>query len=439
MSEWAAVVFAVPAVVALLCLVQCTCQRTPSLAPWKPVLWLMAILWCVTVYIKLFYLDRIIPPVDGWEHDRLAREVAGCLRGGEWSTALSYCGIGNRGYQFILGTFYAATSAPQGVVYLINACLGYWGMLWLLETVCRMSASPRVPLWVAVAFTGLPSALYWTTANLKEGAILWGICMMLRALPDGQVGRRSRVWPATGISIVMVLRPHIGLAWMASLGAGSMFRRFSLSFAAATALALMCGVYLLKEAAPNLVDAFQMDGITHTIVSYYDTRAGLGNSMITHIGGAPVPIVTGLGMLFLRPLPSEVFDRASALAGIEIWAITTMIVVNWLRCRQISDVLRSPGTVTAVVALLSLSLFFSFSYNMGLLVRQRIVAVPALLMLAALPCLMRMPKKSTGDRPPGLVSTNGWRERAWARQQRVPLNRLCGSVSSRSGFKRRRR
>ena len=129
----------VPLVIALQLLTVSVCARHGALWPWRRYLQIAVFLWLATAVVKKAYIDEIHPPVDGLLHEAVAHDVADLLASGRLGEAFSYFGVGNPAYQFLLGTFYAVTGAPEIVTYAINGALAYWGLLVLIEVLCRQT------------------------------------------------------------------------------------------------------------------------------------------------------------------------------------------------------------------------------------------------------------------------------------------------------------
>jgi hypothetical protein len=100
-----------------------------------------------------------------------------------------------------------------------------------------------------------------------------------------------------------------------------------------------------------------------------------------------MPVIDGMLLIMLRPFPGEVFDANSLLSGAEMWLITGLMLLGWMRSSQRAKLLFSSTAITHLAAILILSFFFTYLYNMGLVVRQRLQVFPAILALLAIPYL----------------------------------------------------
>jgi hypothetical protein len=342
-------------------------------------------------------------PADSIEHEAVARDVADSLSAGRISDVAPYLAPGNSAYRLALGVFYYLTAAPEVVVYGINGSLGFVGLLHLLDVLCRQTNCRRLPLLIVFITGLLPSALLWTTANLKEGTVLWGICAMLYfTLPARTLaGRTPRILPLVGLTVVVLQRPHIAAAWLCAIGAGTALRTRGVSvFIGAASAAVICAL-LLSYVAPDLFASAMSDGVSATLNERYQNLSSsdnAGGSSLT--GGAPIPVISGLQLIMFRPWPFEVEESQALFVGIEVWTLVLVGFYFWKSTRKSWRLLRHPAIATQIVALILLGYYFSYMYNMGLVVRQRLMCFPAMLFIYFYPLLARQGAAVVAKRRP---------------------------------------
>ncbi|MFV1965100.1 MAG: hypothetical protein ACC628_06725 [Pirellulaceae bacterium] len=379
-------------VLALQVLVTRICARQPALWPHRNYLAVLAILWCSMAIAKKCYFDDILPPSDALEHEAIARDFSQLFRDGRIHEAVSHFSVGNPAYQLFAGVFYAFTGASEVVLYTVNGALGFWGLLGLLDILCRHTGCSRMPVSVVTVTLLLPSPLFWATTNLKEGPVLWGICMMLYlTVPASHRGvRSSRVLPMTGLLVTALLRPHIAAAWLLAIAAGAMVERKRIGLFAISGTGVLASIVLLGLLAPQLFEKAARDGLTTTLAERYDTLSindRIGGSNLT--GNTPIPVVSGLVLILFRPWPGEVHGLGALLVGLEMWGLAALGLLHWIQARPRLRLLMRPAIVTSIVALLLLGFYFSYMYNMGLVVRQRVMCFPAILSIYTWPLLAR--------------------------------------------------
>jgi hypothetical protein len=147
--------------------------------------------------------------------------------------------------------------------------------------------------------------------------------------------------------------------------------------------------------APNLFERAVGDSVTATLSDYHDDNCDYfyGGSTLT---SKPIPLVSGLELILFRPWPTEVQRVDAFLAGLEVWAMAAFGLLNWTRGYGKIRFRAQLGLLTHVIVLLLLGFFFSYMYNMGLVVRQRLMCFPALLAIYTWPLLVERKPIKTG-------------------------------------------
>ena len=348
--------------------------------------WLMAgiVVWSAAPILKKLLVDQWWPPVDGLEHECYAREIAAHLRNGQFGDALGYFSIGNFAYRFCVGVFYAITGAPEFIIYAINAAFGFAAMIALLDVLCLHAPAPRLSRTVVCSCLFIPSGLIWTSANLKEGPVLWGICTMLYFTVERQQFRRHipMIRPLCGAMLVGIFRPQIACLWVAAIALLAIFRMKRPVLALAAIGGMFGCLLLLKVAAPQLYAAITTDGVTSSLNARYETLTDNDNLTSRHFRNAkPIPIYTGTMLILFRPWPTEAVGAAELMASAEVGMLALLGAWHWFGIKRPLALLRKPVTLSMLAALLLLGFYFSYMYNMGLVVRQRLMAFPAVLFL----------------------------------------------------------
>jgi len=374
-------------------------NRTTALRSHLFLITILAVCWLAMVVLKVVVLDTMLPPMDGVRHEYWAREIAEELQHGQFDLAREFTAPGNRGYRLIEGVFYAVTNSPQVVVYAINGLFAFMGLLRLLAALCTGYRLQRIPVPDVLLTFLLPSVIFWTTCNLKEGVMLWSICEILRYAVLSMSDDCPRPsFPMFASFLGLLFRPHIGVALLASLAFGLSLKGKQIFVPVICVCGILLGGGILSFLKPDLVKSMVNSGMTETLNEHYLERNSLGGSAI---GGTPIPFVSGGILLLFRPFPREVANASQALAGIEIWFVTGLAALLWLRSYNLNAMLRDPFTLTTLALLVCAAFFFSYMYNMGLMVRQRAQFMPVLLVLCFIPrwagLTLPGPSKSSAD------------------------------------------
>ena len=341
-----------------------------------------------------------------WISENYAYYLLGLSRmdaGLHWQRALDMSADIARGYTQFSGSFplsndaYVAylawlnylTGATSTSAVVINAFFGFMGGLTLARVFVAGFVHVRgIEKWLYLVIF-FPSTVFWTTSNMKEGFMYWGVCQILSFMPA--ISRNEiksvRLSSIAGVVIAGTLRPHVCAAWLMSCGVVELLQRGKrtlvivlLAVAIPTTLGGLERLTGEKVTSPELV----VQRLSERAIGLADPRQG---SNIDYGPEGSIFFVSGFTAVFFRPFPWEIRSTRVFISSVETWVLTILIFVGWLRAgrAQRKWLIRMPTVRASVFAILAFSVIFSYLPNEGLLVRQRIQVVPALLALAFFP------------------------------------------------------
>jgi hypothetical protein len=375
------------------------CRKNRVIAAWRPLLLGFAVVWGSFFVVYAHYLQLVIPVVakaDSGAHEINARDAADRLRAGDFRSAFERGWFSNQGFELYVGMIYAITRVPEDAVIGWFGFMAFCGLLTLLDVLVRATNATRVPFWV-VLFIGLyPEGMIWSLDMLKEGPALWGLCTMLRfVVPDPTLkGARRWVAPVAGTVVFMLMRPYTAVPWLAAMVGAHVIKRRQWGTAILSSLGLAAAFSLALAMIPGIWTRITERGL----INYFEgtflanmSASGLGGSGVTYDQGmgTPIPFVSGLIMMFLRPFPHEAPHFIAFVSGMEVWVLTSIMVVSWLTFRGRLKLLSKPLILVCLFATLALSFVFTYQINLGTMVRVRMEFFPALIVFAASPGLAR--------------------------------------------------
>ncbi len=369
--------------------------RVPLLASSRQLIYFAFVVWvAVTIHRAAIWIPSFkgVGGYDGTSHDRVAHEIARGLTSGRLSI-FDLSILSNAGYRNALGTFYALTNLPSFAVVAIHAMMAFFGLLFILEAVCRLIARP-VPGWLVLYTLLLPSAIIFTPWLLKEGPILWGIGLLLRfSISPTSYLRLSfdSFVLLLGALTVFLLRPHIGGAWVIAIAAGHFTpgRRPGFALISMTVGLLFFGLTIAAAEwlRPGFLASAEQIGVVDTLDRMTDHARG-GSAIYRE--ATPIPFLNGVLFIMFEPNPLTWGKWTYAIVGLEAWFISVMMIIAWSGSTQKVKMLFSPPAIISIVAILAIGFYLGYMYNMGLMVRQRLQVLPAIIVLTALP-LRRTP------------------------------------------------
>lgn len=269
--------------------------------------------------------------------------------------------------------------------FLVFSCFAFGG-LYLLVRAFEDSRGPESRDEFAKWVWFWPSLWFWPSSIGKEALITPAMSLVVW----GYVGRNGAprwLGVLAGLALAVAVRPHVGMVFALAVAVAELLRRrrgprsnvlSMILFVAVAALSIRFGLSQL-----GLADA-DLEGIEE----FFDHRAAnteQGGSQISRASGV-LAIPMGLINVFFRPFPWE-GRGIQILSSVEIWLFWFVL---WRRRHGLGVALRRwrEDRFLAVAAPLALALALMYGLafaNLGIIARQRVVVLPFLLCLLAIP------------------------------------------------------
>ena len=295
-------------------------------------------------------------------------------------------------YQAILYYFTGGTVIS---LIAINCFLAFWGGLALTRLVYSLpSLPPSGNQILPILLIFLPSVIFWSCSSLKEAIIYWSICHVYAFLipsKSPKQGRWSFVLFIIGAFVGTGIRGHIILFWVFSVLIVKMWQK---SFWKCGALLLFILPLFLGQVKQKIhLDSFRSN--VEFAERYMDNYIRRDKPSTFDYGKRkPLLVLDGAVNTLFRPFPWRFPNLRSVLSSIEIWTISLSIMFLWMRMtnEEWRRIFRNPSVWVACLVCIPFFAFFTYTVNEGLIARQRVQLVPALLVLLATPILQRSRK-----------------------------------------------
>ena len=330
---------------------------------------------------------------DSASYDNYGRTLAPDFRRGIFEADVGQF-IGTGFTRFLTGIVYAIFGASTLAGFVVFAWLGFLGLLlfWRAFQI-GVPAGDSHRYLILVLF--VPSLLYWPSSIGKEawmvlalGMCAYGIACLFRHRPGGIV------MLSAGLVAASLVRPHLALIVFAGLVFAFVVRKAPARTYLAPVLRIVgvgllvvMGVALLGRTATFL----GTDNLTQESV---DVELGETASQTGEGGSAftPVRVRTPLDLpyatvtVFVRPFAFEAGNTQGLLSAAEGALLVVLFVASRRRLRAIPQQLRAtPYVAFSLGFVLAFVYAFSSFGNFGILARQRVQALPLLLVLLAIP------------------------------------------------------
>lgn len=312
---------------------------------------------------------------------------------------------------YLTGLLYTVTGPSVYGGFLVFAWVGFLGRV-LMVRALRRALPEADPRRYAVLVMFLPSLLFWPASIGKEalmmgcvGVAMYGAAQLLGPRPS----LRGAPVFALGVLAIFLVRPHIGTMSVVALGlalaVGALFRS-GRGTGGRGRVAQVAGLVLVAVLA--------VVGFSRLTAQFERFEGGAegaleGTLEQTSVGGSefdppavdsPVDIPWAVVSVLFRPFPWEAGNLAVAISAAESLVLWAILLASWRRVASLpSMLLRRPYLVFTSSYVLLYAVAFSYIANFGILSRQRVLALPALLVLIALP--QRRAQGLSADRVPG--------------------------------------
>lgn len=304
--------------------------------------------------------------------------------GGKWGTAV---------LRWITTGVYVVTGPSLIAAFVVFALFAFWGCYLLYRAFAIALPDGNLRRYAALLFL-LPSFLYWPSSVGKEAWLLLGVgatALGAAKLFDRQLS--AIPFLAAGLACTALVRPHFAAMLLAGLVIGQVFRPLGRSLvsvipkALGVAALIAAGVLVSNQTADFLgIDTVDFQGVSDAI-----TKAGAQ----TEQGGSrfePVPITSPLGVptafvsVLVRPFMWEAHNAQAMVSALEGILVSVFLVASWRRILvALSGLLRRPYLLFGLTYLAIFVYAFAGFGNFGILARERVLVMPFLLMLVALP------------------------------------------------------
>jgi hypothetical protein len=379
--------------------------------------WLRPYAW-VGLFAKLAgavlaYQVRFAVLGSGFDASRYHREgrlLAGSVRAGRSSVlAVLPTSDGTIFIDEFTGLVYTIFGSSRLGGFFLFAWLGYWGWVFFIKAAAVAVPGLAVRRYALAVFL-FPSLAYWGSEIGKEAFM--GLCLGLAAygvaLVVGDTGRRRTglLLAAIGLLGAARVRPHFAAIWAGAAVVALLVRvvvdatrtnesgrrGVPVSSLFLAVLAVVGFVVIATAALEFLPDAAEEDNapVTDRIGAIFDgveNRTDQGGSSFDPVRvNGPQDWPYAAYRTLTRPLLTEARSFSELLPAVEMTALLFVGLLSWRRLANAPKlILTTPYLMFAALCLLTFGVAFASFANLGLLVRQRTLVTPFLLLFLCIP------------------------------------------------------
>lgn len=298
------------------------------------------------------------------------------------------------------GYLYISGLTNQFAMDIAFATIGWVGLVLMASAALEWidprlfsNRAPKTARLLVAAMILLPSTVLWPSSIGKDAWMALALGLSMRGIVARIRGKGGFGQTAAGFVLGLAVRPQVELLLLISVLAGSLIARRPLisrlnrnSWVAVVGLPLVGILVITPVVARYTNTGFSSDQAVATLRSAASLSAYGGSvfqptSVFTLKGLVIVPLT-----VYARPFPFEAHNVMSLLASVEALAVGGMTL--WFLLSRLSKVLTTlrQDYVAAIclVYVLGFAVMFSTVSDFGALARERVQALPFLLVFLAL-------------------------------------------------------
>ncbi len=316
---------------------------------------------------------------------------------GEWQLPTPFWGTNF--ITTIAGALLVVVGPSLPTASVIFGLFAFWGEYFSYRAFCTAFPNGDRYLFGILLFF-LPSIVFWPATIGKDALIMFfiGLSVFGFALINAEMTPKALVCLGTGLLGTTLVRPHMAAMLAISMTAPYLIsanRRGAVAFLRKMlGLAiLLTGTYFITSQAETFLRVDDLTGGVKTIENvnnfnrYGPAAFGKDESFFTKSLSAP--------LLLFRPFIWEAHNIPSALASLES---LLLFLLYWRRRRELLTTISGYRIHNFVGFLLLYTVQFSIIFagamsNFGLLVRQRVMLLPFVLMLFTASAMTRQPRR----------------------------------------------
>jgi hypothetical protein len=334
---------------------------------------------------------------------------------------------GTQFMETLTGAVYTVTGSSLMGGFMVFAWMSFWGLVFYVKAAHHAIPGLATRRYTLALFA-FPSLIYWGSSIGKEafvglclGLAAWGAAIVFTRRGNVRVGVVMTVAGLLGSGFV---RPHFASVWAGAIvialvarvvldasgrhtAEGDARRRVQLS---TILLVVVAGIgflivasvalnYLPSDAGDAAPVSDQFTGIFSTVESR--TSQG-GSSFIPATVNGPQDWPWSAFRTVTRPLLNEATDLATLLPAIEMTALLLVGVFSWRRLAHVPKLmLTTPYLVFAALCVVTFGVAFSSIGNLGILVRQRSLILPLVMVFWCVPPIVFASERRTAERAGG--------------------------------------
>jgi hypothetical protein len=314
---------------------------------------------------------------------------------------------GTRFINELTGLLYTFVGSSKLAGFLWFAALGYVGVVLSVKAACIAVPGLLKRRYALLCFL-MPSIVFWPSGTGKEAWM--SLCLgsvsvgAARLFSGGSIGRVV-LWIGLGAGGAAMVRPHMAAIWLAGVVLALIWAVLSGRVGVAHQRAggrraLLIGVTIVSLGAlvglaqvtlkylnpPSESESSVSDQVSNVFDLTTRRTSGGGSELETVAVNGPLDYPEAIVRTLTRPMLYEASSLATLLPALEMTFFVGMLLYGWRSVLGLPrQLLRTPFVMYSTLVCIMFGLAFTTLANLAILVRQRSLVMPALLLFCCLP------------------------------------------------------
>ncbi|MEQ8840684.1 MAG: hypothetical protein RIB98_06860 [Acidimicrobiales bacterium] len=348
----------------------------------------------VSLGLKLLAtLPRFEGREDSVDYFRAGAELANSFRRLDFTVDTGRSIPGTGSVRYLTGLVEVLTLEDEFATFVVFSLFGFIGLV-LFLLACRAALPAVDPVRYALLLMLWPSLVYWPSSIGKESVVLLGLGMV--ALGGARLlegGLRGLALAAPGLLVVGLVRPHVALIAVTAMVVAVITRAPGRGAAGVVArVGIVAALVIGGSVAADSVEALSdTDGLNPTGLSaaldLVNARSSQGGS---HFEAARIDGLSeypwGFVTVIFRPFPHEASSAPMLLTSLEGMLLAGLLITAIPRVMAAVRSIRDEAYVAYALSFTIVFVYlFSAMGNFGIIARQRVMTLPLILVIVALP------------------------------------------------------
>ena len=365
-------------------------------------------------FVRYFVTFELYGYGDATTYDLRGLEIATAFHDGQLSV-LDVVSL-RQETQFIedlTGLIYTMMGPSRLGGFLVFSFIGFLGLI-LFHRAARIGIPEIAERRFALFLYFMPTLIFWPSSIGKEAVMLFALGLSAYGAARLLARRPVSLVPlAGGLGLAYMIRPHVAFVVLVALAVALLFRRRGRtttgpSFGPLGRLILVVGLavaaaFMLGQAVDRFLPVSESTGVggAGELLDQAESGTASGGSAIERqTPNSPFEYPQAVFSVLFRPTVADVDSLGTALSAAETTLVLALLLFSWRRLKSVPTLMfRRPYLIFCLAYIAIFAFAWSSFANLGALVRQRVQVWPFVLLLLALPAVVRRAERPRAMNP----------------------------------------